>query len=62
MTILVKTDAGGYTGGGGPVEVKEPGKVIVVRKEGGRDWDGGSVRRLGFEVNECVRSLMGVNS
>ena len=59
MTILVKTD--GPTGGDG-VEVKDPGKVLVARKDVGKEWDGGRVRRLGFEVNECVRSLMGVNS
>lgn len=59
MTILVKTD--GPAGGDG-VEVKDPGKVLVARKDVGREWDGGRVRRLGFEVNECVRSLMGVNS
>lgn len=59
MTILVKTD--GPTGGDG-VEVKDPGKVLVARKDVGKEWDGGRVRRLGFEVNECVRTLMGVNS
>ncbi|KAF8454511.1 hypothetical protein BGX38DRAFT_1292528 [Terfezia claveryi] len=59
MTILVKTD--GPAGGDG-VEVKDPGKVLVARKDVGKEWDGGRVRRLGFEVNECVRSLMGVNS
>ena len=59
MTILVKTD--GPTGGDG-VEVKDPGKVLVARKDVGKEWDGGRVRRLGFEVNECVRSLMGVNT
>lgn len=56
MTILVKTD-GPLRGDG--VEVKEPGKVLVARRDVGKEWDGGRVRRLGFEVNECVRTLMG---
>ncbi|KAF8446979.1 hypothetical protein BDZ91DRAFT_768730 [Kalaharituber pfeilii] len=59
MTILVKTDE---PAGADPVEVKDPGKVLVARKDIGKEWDGGRVRRLGFEVNECVRTLMGANS
>lgn len=59
MTIVVNV-VGEGVGSEEAVEVKEGGKVVFVRKEGGRKgWEEKVVRRLGFEVGEVVRSLRG---
>lgn len=59
MTIVVNV-VGEGVGSDEAVEVKEGGRVVFVRKDGGRKgWEEKVVRRLGFEVGEVVRSLRG---
>jgi hypothetical protein len=67
MTVYVKEADKAEDGGKGGVEIKEENRIMAVRRfkgcedKGGVDGiEAGTLRRLGFEVGEWVRSGGGV--
>lgn len=65
MTIIVKDDStySGYANLIEPLYSDDTGASIGVRVVAppvGKDWEGVVVRRLAFEIGECMRSLRGM--
>lgn len=61
MTIVIKIveGTGATVGRQEEVETRDDARILVVKKVAGRQWSEKTIRRLGFEVSECVRTLQG---
>lgn len=61
MTILIKDESAFTSHGSNTVEPMTDG-VVMVTAPITKEWEGGAVRRVAFEIGECLRSLKGMES